>query len=66
MEISQDIHDFVMDVVIGSIRRERERVARRLGAMEVSEAIIAAIVDQSEDMDVFNARGPSAPLPKWD
>lgn len=53
----------IMKYVAGCIVRERERIARHLRSLNVSEEVIIAILDESEDEQVFKWRPPASARP---
>lgn len=54
MPLDQSIVRFV----VGSINRERQRIAKHLTEAGVNESIVRGILDQSEDPNVFRDNGP--------
>ena len=56
------LDDAVIRFVIGSFRRERQRIAKHLKLAGVDERIVQGILDQSEDPNVLCDNGPAVGL----
>jgi hypothetical protein len=52
----------IMDFVVGSIHRERERIARVLSNSGYPIGLIEGILDESQDPNVFRHNGPDVRL----
>jgi hypothetical protein len=56
------LDDAVIRFVVGSINRERQRIAKHLTRAGVDERIVQGILDRSEDPNVFRDNGSAVRL----